>query len=311
MLTVEASFPDGAVCARVRGLDYSYPSGRRALSDINLEVRNGQVLGVLGPNGSGKSTLIRVVAGSLEHAPGTLETALAPARVAVVTDEPVFEDALSGSANLNALLGLRGLDRTAIMARTERWIDRFGLIGERKTSAGAYSLGMRRRLALAEAFAAEPHLMVLDEPTLGLDPDGRSVLRQALSEAASDGMGAIVATNDLPFAATACDRVLFLHRGCVVAEGTPGDLVRDLEADTSIIVEVPDGSIVPDRSAAPAELGYLGGDSRGLRFVPSAGSALLPAVCEWLVGSGEQVRAVRVEEPGLADVFTSLTGEAL
>lgn len=311
MPTDEPSLPDGAKCARASGLGYGYPSGRRALSDVSFEVRAGQVLGVLGPNGSGKTTLIRVVAGSLDPSDGRLEVAPSRAEVAAVTDEPVFEGALSGPANLHALLGLRGLDRATASASSERWIDTFGLAGDRTTREGAYSLGMRRRLALAESFAAGPRLMVLDEPTLGLDPDGRSVLHRELAAAAGDGMAAIVATNDLPFASAACHRVLFLQRGVVVADGAPTDLVQDLGADTSIVVQLPDGAGLPDRSEAPADLGYLGGDSNGLRFVPAAGSASLPAVCEWLVRSGQQVRAVRVEEPGLADVFTALTGEAL
>ncbi len=278
---------------------------------VDLDVGSGEVLGVLGPNGSGKSTLLRLLAGSLEPTSGSV--AVAPTRpdVAVVMDEPAFAGALGGRSNLESLLALRGMSRDQARLHSASWLETFRLAAEADVRVGDYSLGMRRRLALAEAFAAQPVLLLLDEPTLGLDPEGRDALTGALSHSARSGLAAIVATNDVALAGAAFDRVVFLHRGAMVADGTPARLIEELGADTSIIVALDGSASAPSIEAAPPGLGYVGGGPDSLRFMPAAGSAALPAVCEWLGAAGCVVRSVTVDEPGLGDVFVSLTGEPM
>ena len=309
------SSPDGSADspppASGRGLTYRYPSGRCALGGVDVDVRPGEVLGVLGPNGSGKSTLLRVLAGSLPATSGRIETTPARPEVAVAMDVPVFADALAGGSNLASLLQLRGVDQDQARLRSASWLQTFGLAAEANVRAGAYSLGMRRRLALAEAFAAHPVLLLLDEPTLGLDPEGMDVLVRALSDAALNGVASIVATNDVVFAGAAFDRVMFLHRGTMVAEGTPARLIEQLGADTSITVELSGTRAAPDVADAPERLGYRGGGPDTLRFMPTEGSAMLPGVCEWLAAAGYVIRSVIVDEPDLGDVFVSLTGEPM
>lgn len=300
-----------------RELTFRYPTGRTALVSLELDVGVGEVFGVIGPNGSGKSTLLRLLAGTLGPTSGRIERRLDERNgkaVAVVFDRLPFVEALCGRDNVETGLALRGVPKSEARSAAARSLEAFGLAERAEDSVASYSMGMLRRLALAEAFASRPLLLLLDEPTLGLDLEGRATLTTALRTAAAEGGTTILTSNDADFVSTACDRVLLLHRGATVAQGRPAELIAQLGEPTIIEVDVPGrgdrspGSPLPE---LPEGLELLSFDGDSLRIASSRGSAMLAELCTWLEAKGYAARAIRIHTPELGDVFLSRTGVAL
>ena len=300
-----------------RGLGFIHEGGRVALRDVDLEAGAGDLIGVLGPNGSGKTTLLRLLATAAPVQTGSLEILGAMARgvpsirrrLGFAGDVPVHADAITASESVELLGRASGLGAEEARQRGSELLARVGLGAEADSPVSSFSFGMRRRLLLAETLVHEPALILLDEPTLGLDPEGLDVLVGLLQSRAAAGACAVIATNDVAFAARVAHRVLLLHRGRVVAHGTPQSLLEQLGADA--IVEVALG--VPPRAVVQlppgARLTAQTGDLLALRM-PRGGGAL-PALLRAIEDAGAAVRAVSIREPDLSDVFRAATGEAL
>jgi ABC-2 type transport system ATP-binding protein len=212
-----------------------------ALADVSFEVRVGEVLCLMGPNGAGKSTLLRILAGLLLPTAGRAEVAgldVADAsavafrrKVAlVVGDERSFHWPISGRDNLEYFGALHGYDRAASRARVADLIARVGLEEVADRPFATYSRGMRQRLALARGLIGTPEVVLLDEPTLGLDPHGARDLRRYLRDQVIRGAGrtAVVGTNDPAEARALADRVLLLDRGRVRGEVAPSRLEAEM-----------------------------------------------------------------------------------
>ncbi len=221
--------PDPAV--RVRGLRV-VRGGREVLPGIDLDVPAGQVTGLLGPSGSGKSTLIRAIVGVQEVAAGAVtvlgEPAGSPAnrrRVGYVTQSPAVYADLSVRANLDyfaTLAGLRGPARADAVERTLAQVDLGSHAGARVASLSG---GQASRVSLAAALVADPRVLVLDEPTVGLDPVLRRSLWELFAELAGQGRTLLVSSHVMD-EATRCDRLLLLREGRVLAELTPSELLE-------------------------------------------------------------------------------------
>jgi len=276
-----------------------------------------------------------LIAGRLRPQAGTLAVSIPDP--AVVFDRLPFQESLTGAENVRATLALRGRKRTADRQIGERSLSDFGLAQASDQTVSAYSFGMRRRLALAEAFASEPFLLLLDEPTVGLDPLGRDSLTTALEQVSARGGAVLVATNDADFAERCCSRVLLMHLGKVVAEGPPDSLIADLEAPTIITIDFtgpgPMGSPpagLATLNTAPASVGTppdaatrAAGESascapdsrapalRATQFSSATGTAALADLCAWFANAGAEISSVHVREPGLADVLRSVAGVGL
>lgn len=290
---------------RVEGLRFAYRPERRVLEDLSFEVGAGEALGLLGRNGSGKTTLLRLLAGLLRPAAGGVEVA---GRPAVVTDRMPFLEPLTARANLLGTLALRGRPASEASEASAQLLRSFGLDAEADRPVEEFSLGMRRRLGLAEGFAADSDLLLLDEPTMGLDPAGRELLIEMLARRTSGGTSSVVATNDAEFARRACTRVLLLHRGKIVAMGSPEELIADLAAPVLLEIET---TGPPPGSDPPGGLVVVARSVTGLTVSGARASSRLPEVWAWLAESGGAARGVRVREPGLGDVFRARTGEDL
>jgi ABC-type multidrug transport system ATPase subunit len=297
------------------GLGFSYVAGRAALEGIDVSVVDGEALGVMGPNGSGKSTLLRILAGSARPSSGYANVAPSRRDKAVVLDHTPFAEALSGRQNARLQLAMRGVPAAEAGPAAERRLTELGLAGRARDPVSQYSTGMRRRLALAEALAASPALLLLDEPTLGLDLEGRSSLVRLIRDAVSAGRSAVLASNDPTFVASACDRVLLLNEGRAVAEGRPAALIAGLRRPVVIDVGVRHVGVRHGGSLStgglPDGIEPLPPSAGSLRFASHAGTAVLPALCEWMSAQGLDVRAIRIREPDLADVFLALAGVPL
>jgi oleandomycin transport system ATP-binding protein len=290
---------------RVDGLSFAYRAGSPVLDAISFEARSGDVIGLLGRNGSGKTTVLRLLAGLLRPTAGAIEIAEAPA---VVSDRTPFLEPLSARENLLVTLALRGMDTDEARFTAEFFLRCFRLADDADRPVEEFSLGMRRRLALAEGFASNQDLILLDEPTLGLDPAGRDRLAGMLDDHSADGLTVVLATNDASFAELSCDRVLLLHEGRIVAQGTPAIMIAALEAPT--LLEIATAG-PPPPTAPPDGLKLVTRSPLGLTLAAQHASRHLPEVWAWLEAEACPVREIRVREPGLADVFRAHTGEEL
>ena len=193
---------------------------RDALRGVDLEVARGELLGLAGPNGSGKSTWMRLVAGvevqssgELEVLGGSTDAAATRRRIGFLPEDAPFPSELGAQACLDLLGSLSGLSRDEARERGAKLLAQVGLAHEAKTALGKFSRGMLRRFGLAQAWLHSPELILLDEPTAGLDAEGHTVLRELLAEARAAGTTVCLSSHLPGDFAAGCDRLAVMHRG--------------------------------------------------------------------------------------------------
>ncbi len=277
---------------------------RTAVDAVDLSVRRGEVYGFLGPNGAGKTTTLRMLLGLVRPTSGRATVhGLSPgdptavARTGSLVEGPGFYPYLSGRENLRVLARYRGLgDREVdrVLERvdlTERGGDRF------KT----YSLGMKQRLGVAAALLGEPDLLVLDEPTNGLDPAGMADMRALLVDVAAGGQTVLLSSHLLAEVQEICDRVGIIAGGRLLVEST----VADLRGATAIrlVAEPIDRALAVAMSVAGDDAVEV--DGPVLRVSGSAAQA--PELARALVGAGVDITELTPVERSLEDVFFDLT----
>lgn len=226
-----------ASIVEARGITRTY-GDRKALDDFSLSIEGeGGVFGLLGPNGSGKSTFITMVAAMEQPGAGELRvfgeepSARLRARLGTVFQENALDPLMSVRETLQLAARLFGTPASAIDRRMGELLDAFGLGARAKDLTSSLSGGMRRRLEMARALMHDPDLLLLDEPTTGVDPDERRALWDALLGHERGRRTILLATNDLAEADAVCDAVAFMRDGQVVAEGTPEELKRGLRRE--------------------------------------------------------------------------------
>jgi ABC-2 type transport system ATP-binding protein len=204
-----------------------------ALHDLDLEIAPGEVFGFLGPNGAGKTTTIRMMVGLLEPSGGqvllgghdlTREPEAAKALLGYVPDQPFLYEKLTAKEFLRFIGGLYRLDRDDIVDRSADLLEEFGLLDRGEELVETFSHGMKQRLALAAALMHRPRILILDEPMVGMDPQGALALRQLLGGLAASGVTIFLSTHSLPVAEELCDRIGILDHGRLIAEGTLAEL---------------------------------------------------------------------------------------
>src|SRR5579863_7086061 len=215
--------------------------GKTVLDGVDLAVPAGRIAALLGPNGAGKTTLIRILATLLRPDAGSATVAghdlLADpwgvrGSISLTGQYAAVDDMLTGEENLRMMARLRHLPPRAARGRAAELLAAFELADARRRLVKTYSGGMRRRLDLAASLIARPELLVLDEPTTGLDPRGRERLWSAVKGLADDGVTVLLTTQYLAEAEQLADQVAVLHQGRIVAAGTAGQLKAGLGADT-------------------------------------------------------------------------------
>jgi ABC-2 type transport system ATP-binding protein len=229
----------GVAPVEVRHLAKRFP-GAVALEDVSFEARPGEVLGLLGPNGAGKTTTLHVLLGLVAPSAGSVRLfGLDPharkrealRRVAFASPEALMDWRLSVRENLGVYARLHGAPRGAL----ERALERFELRDLAGQRFGELSLGQQTRAGLARALLHDPALLILDEPTSSLDPDvADRTRRQLLELRAERGLSLLYTSHNMQEVESMCDRVVFLHRGRVVAEGTPLEISRRVLASEAL-----------------------------------------------------------------------------
>jgi ABC-type multidrug transport system ATPase subunit len=281
-------------------------------------VAEGSLYGFLGPNGAGKTTTIRMALGLIHPTAGDVEVLGEPMvaatsrghaallQVGALVEEPAFIKYLSGRLNLayHARAGGPPVDREARLARIDETLRLVGLEAAAEKKVKSYSQGMRQRLGIAQALLGKPRLLVLDEPTNGLDPQGMREVRVLLRRLADDGVTVFVSSHLLFEVESICDRVGVLARGRLVAEGSPGEL-RSKTTGGGVRIEV------DDRTRALRVLAGMSGvevrdDGTGSIRVRLTDGATPSGVNAALVRAGVGVAALVPEQDSLEDVFVSL-----
>jgi ABC-2 type transport system ATP-binding protein len=285
-----------------------------AVDRIDLEVPNGAVYGFLGPNGSGKTTTIRMLLGLISPTAGEISLlgSKMPAaartvlrRIGSLVEGPAFHPYLSGRANLARLDAAdRYSDARTSKVRIDSALDRVGLLAVAEKRYRAYSLGMRQRLAIANSLLMPRDLLVLDEPTNGLDPQGTREVRHLISELARGGATVLVSSHLLAEVEQICSHVGVMYEGRLVAQGPLGEL----RATTVQTVRV-DTDRTEDAARVLTELG-LSEITISPGFVTAAlGDVAVEKIVPNLVNACVPVLGFAVLRPSLEDIFVSLTGE--
>ena len=220
------------VLIRTRQLTKRY-GATAAVDSLDLEVKSGEIYGFLGPNGAGKTTTIRMLSGLLDASAGeaficgydiSKEAAQAKALLAYVPDQPKLYGKLTAREFLQLVAALYRIPQKVSRERSEQLLSMFGLSERADELLEGYSHGMRQKIVLAAALIHQPRVMLLDEPTVGLDPASARLLKDVLQELAKQGAAVFVSTHILEIAERMCHRVGILKEGKLIAQGSPEEL---------------------------------------------------------------------------------------
>ncbi len=289
---------------------------RQVLKDVSLHVNPGEMVGLLGPNGAGKSTLFSILAGLLPPTRGAIRLDGRPvtpgsrdlrAAAGIVFQSPGLDGKLSPAENLRLAAALHLLPRRHARDRTARLLERVGLADRAREPVDRLSGGMRRRVELARALVHGPSILVMDEPTTGLDAASfRDFWTEVEGRRREQGLTVVLATHR-PEEAERCDRLVVLAGGRVVADETPQAL-RSRVAGEVVVIEA-DG---PEEVAAEiaSRLGVAAQvRPGGVHVEHEAGHRLVPRIVEAFPAG--RLRAVSIRRPTLADAYLALTGASL
>jgi ABC-2 type transport system ATP-binding protein len=313
----------GQAIIEVRGVKKAFGS-TKALDGVDLTVQAGTVLGLLGPNGAGKTTLVRILATLSDADSGTatvdgIDVAADPQAVRSVIglagQFAAVDEILTGRENLEMVGRLYGLTKKQAKKAAAESLERLSLTDAADRSVKTYSGGMRRRLDLGASLVFTPKVLILDEPTTGLDPRTRSELWTFIRTLVDSGTTVLLTTQYLEEADELADRIVVIDHGKVIAEGTSeelkarlgGDVVQvsaKRTGDIDLLLQALDGvapeSAVVDRRSATVTIPVKDG----------SGTDLLLAIARRIDESGVQVGDLGIRRPSLDDVFLALTGHA-
>jgi lantibiotic transport system ATP-binding protein len=303
--------PDGAIVTS--GLTKRF-GHQTAVDSLDLVVPAGAVYGFLGPNGSGKTTTIRMLLGLVRPTSGTVTMLGHPMqagaaevlpRVGALVEGPAFHPYLSGRDNLVRLDAAdRSTDPRTARARIDGALDRVGLLAAARKRYRAYSLGMRQRLAIASALLRPRELLVLDEPTNGLDPQGTREVRSLVGSLAQEGSTVLISSHLLSEVEQMCSHLGVMHVGRLVAQGTSAEVRAGTEPLATVETDQPEVAAAIMRELGLREV-VVGRDAATGRLGGVAPEKVV-AAC---VHQGVPVVGFRVGSPSLEDVFVGLTGE--
>jgi ABC-type multidrug transport system ATPase subunit len=285
-----------------------------AVDHVDLVVPSGSVYGFLGPNGSGKTTTIRMLLGLVRPTSGEVEVlgkampqhlgAVLP-RVGALVEGPAFHPYLSGRENLSRLdaADLSAAVRTA-RARIDEALDRVGLLAAAGKRYRAYSLGMRQRLAIGSALLRQRDLLILDEPTNGLDPQGTREVRSLVGSLADEGTTVLVSSHLLSEVEQMCSHVGIMHVGKLLSQGTREELLAGTAAVATVETDQPAVAADVLRELGLEDVQVLHDRATGV-----LGQIAPEKIVTACVHQGVPVLGFRVGRPSLEDVFVNLTGE--
>lgn len=301
---------------RVEGLTKDY-GARRAISNLNFEANQGEIVGFLGPNGAGKTTTMRILTGYMPPTDGTASVAgydvvaeslevrkrvgYLPETVPLYTDMTAFE-------YLKFMADLRKLPDA--QERAEEALEMVGLEGRSESYIGTLSKGMRQRMGLAQALIHHPEVLILDEPTIGLDPGQVVEVRHIIREMGKQRT-VLLSTHILSEAQQICDRVLIINKGKIIAEDTPQNLQARLVGSERATIRVRGDSDGLSKVVGKIKgvQSVQGNDDGGVEFQFAPGQDVRPEVAKAVIGAGYDLLELRPVGMSLEEIFLELTRE--
>lgn len=287
-----------------------------AVAGIDFEVKRGEAFGLLGPNGAGKSTTMRMIASTLSRTSGDLEilgkdpNKKGPeirAHLGVVPQQDNLDIELKVWENLFIYGRYFGLTRKFVMRKIEELLDFAQLQEKRNVKTESLSGGMKRRLTIARALVNEPEILMLDEPTTGLDPQARHILWDRLFRLKEQGVTLVITTHYMDEAEQLCDRLIVMDKGQIMAEGSPADLIKQYSSRE--VLEVRFGS---DKNASVAtQIANIGDRTEVLPDRILVYSEDGETALNQIVAMGLEPLTSLVRRSSLEDVFLRLTGRTL
>lgn len=294
---------------------------RLAVDGVSFHIKVGETYGLLGPNGAGKTTTISMICGLLRRdggevvvdgRPVDIGATEAKAVIGYVPQDLALYPDLTARENLRFFGRLQRLSGRDLSGRVDEVLDLIGLADRANDRVDSFSGGMKRRLNIGIGLLHRPKLLVLDEPTVGVDPQSRNAILTSVDELGREGLAILYTTHYMEEAERLCDRIGIIDQGRIIAEGTRRELVG-LIGERDRLNLVAGGSLGPAAEA----LGRLErvdeatwADGR-IELVVSEARTLLPLVLEVAAATGAEVRSVEIVEPDLEAVFLHLTGKAL
>jgi linearmycin/streptolysin S transport system ATP-binding protein len=295
---------------------------RTALADVSFEIRAGETVGLLGPNGAGKTTTLAMICGLAQPDQGSVTFRDQPVQrdpselklhVGLVPQDLALYDELSAWANLELFGGLYGITGRLLVERATNALKLVGLAERRADRVATFSGGMKRRLNIAGALLHDPDLILLDEPTVGVDPQSRNAIFENLEELKRRGKTLLYTTHYMEEAERLCDRVVIMDHGRVIAADTVPGLYRLLPAAQSATLQLDGPSLADAQLRELAALPGVGTAVRvagGIRIDGDFGAPLGHCLAT-LAAHGLHVTAIHTGQVRLEDVFIALTGRAL
>lgn len=292
-----------------------------AVDDVSVHISEGETFGLLGPNGAGKTTSISIICGLLTADGGTVTVAgeqISPtstrgrSAIGLVPQDLAIYPDLTAEENLEFFGHLYGMTGMPLRDRVDEVLDLVGLADRRDDQTREYSGGMKRRLNIGIGLLHRPRLLVLDEPTVGVDPQSRNAILESVESLSREGMAVLYTTHYMEEAERLCDRVAIIDEGRIQAEGTRRELVSMVGEKDRVAIEGT-GDLTGAAEALRALDGVTDASASDHRIdvLTTNSSAILPELLSTVAGSGGAITGVEVEEPNLEAVFLHLTGKAL
>ncbi len=294
---------------------------RVAVDGVSLTIAAGETYGLLGPNGAGKTTTISMIAGILAADAGTVVLAGVPItttpnpqkrRLGLVPQSIALFDDLTARENLRFFGSLQGMRGARLTTRIDETLAIVGLADRADDRIDAYSGGMQRRANIAVGLLHEPDLLILDEPTVGVDPQSRNQILESIEQLNADGLSVLYTTHYMEEAERLCDRVGVIDDGRIVAEGTRRELIAQIGEHDRIVLRC-DGDLAAAAAALQRLDGVVGATTteRTIEVLADDAALVLAQVVATAAAAAAVVSGVEVHEPDLESVFLHLTGKAL
>ncbi|PAF14098.1 export ABC transporter ATP-binding protein [Shouchella clausii] len=307
------------VIASLQGVVKRYGS-HLALDHVDLDIHEGEIVGLLGPNGAGKTTLIHTLTGMVPFDQGTIElfgstknpfTKKNKSKMGLVTQELTVFEELTARENLEFFAGVYGLRGEERKKRVAEALEFVGLSANERKAPNKFSGGMKRRLNIACALTHQPKLLIMDEPTVGIDPQSRNHILEAVQELRKRGTTILYTTHYMEEVQAIASRVVIVDQGQIITEGTVDELIKNIQHEEKIKIDVTEPALVPI-----TRLEQLDGvkqvvvNGSNITVISKVGAGNLDRVVSIIKEHGGLL-GIQAEKPNLEDVFLTLTGKQL
>jgi len=304
----------------VRDLHKSF-GNQHAVRGVSFQARAGEVFSLLGPNGAGKSTTISMLSCLLQPTQGdalvmghsiTKEPMAVRAALGVVPQDIAIYPDLSARENLTFWGKMYGLRGSTLRKRVDEVLDVIGLTDRQKGASGKFSGGMKRRLNIGIALLHKPQVIIMDEPTVGIDPQSRRNILDNVKELNRQGMTVLYTTHYMEEAQELSDHIAIMDEGKIIAYGSHADLIKLVgERDRIELTLNTEAGRVIDRWRAVEGVSHLSAQDGKVTLLADDGNLVLPRLFEAATAAGVRITSVEIQEPNLEAVFLHLTGKAL